>query len=194
MPKHYQTSGRTLSGFQHWWDIITTNPHERPLWVLVQKCLFSLSGRHEGSLRARNRDSPMMSSGEENPSSFPLVVGAEKVREEGWELFWFTTLWLSAIIQFPGRSMQNGPLTTPEGRRGQLYFCNSRQRLIKKKKSTLVSSGHITRDWLCQLQAGSSMTEYRILWFLSMLEVDRTEIPVESQRSWVLFIFDWRET
>lgn len=25
----------------------------------------------------------MMSSGEENPSSFPLVVGAERVREEG---------------------------------------------------------------------------------------------------------------
>lgn len=83
MPKHNQTSGRTLSGFQRWWDIITTHPHERPLWVLVQKCLFSLSARHEGSLGARNRDSPMISSGEENPSSFPLVVGAERAREEG---------------------------------------------------------------------------------------------------------------
>lgn len=89
--------------------------------------------------------------------------------------------------------MQNGPVTTPEGRRGRgrLRFCTSGQRLAKKKKkSTLVSSGYITRDWLCELQAGSSMTEYRTVWFQSMLEVYRTEIPVESQCSWVLFISD----
>lgn len=78
----YFTSGGTLSGFQRWWDVITTNPHECTLWVLVQKCLFSLSGHREDSLKAGKK--PRLSDDViwgRKPLKFSTVGS---MREEGW--------------------------------------------------------------------------------------------------------------
>lgn len=69
-------------------------------------------------------------------------------------------------------------------------FCTSGQRLAKKLHFFPVA----TSDGLCELELGLSMSEHRTFGFYSMSEVYRTEIPVESKCSWVLFIFDWKET
>lgn len=59
-------------------------------------------------------------------------------------------------LQYPGRSMQNGPVTTAEGRRGRLHFCTSGQRLAEKRKYTCfqwlyykrLAAGRFKHEWV----------------------------------------------
>lgn len=123
--------------------------------------------------------------GKKNPSSFPLVVGAERVREKGWGALLVHHALAFGDNSLPGKFHAERSSDNTRRSSGGTLFLHQWAKVgqEKKKKSTLVSSGNITRDWLFELQAVSSMTEYRTVWFLSMLEVYCTEIPVESQRS-----------
>lgn len=123
--------------------------------------------------------------GKKNPSSFPLVVGAERVREKGWGALLVHHALAFSDNSLPGKFHAERSSDNTRRSSGGTLFLHQWAKVgqKKKKKSTLVSSGYITSDWLFELQAVSSMTEYRTVWFLSMLEVYCTEIPVESQRS-----------
>lgn len=106
-------------------------------------------------------ETPMMSSGEESPLSFPLAVGAGRMREEGWggPLVHQTHHNLS-----PGmfRAELSSDITRRSSGTSSLLHQWAK---VGQQKSALVSSSCTTSERLCELEAGLSMTEYRTVGF-----------------------------